>query len=130
VNEHLNVLTESIIGAAIAVHRELGPGLLESTYERCLAFDLADRGLRFEQQLAIPLEYRGQPVGRGFRVDLLVEDLVIVEIKAVQRFEPIHAAQVLSYLTLSGRHIGILLNFNVRCLSEGGIKRLVMGIQL
>jgi GxxExxY protein len=120
-------ITEAIIAAAIAVHRELGPGLLESAYETCLAFELADRGLSFEQQQALPLIYRGQKVGSGYRVDLLVERKVIVEVKSIERFEAVHVAQTLSYLRLSGCRVGLLLNFNVKWLADHGIKRLVHG---
>jgi GxxExxY protein len=122
-------LTGRIIGAAIADHRELGPGLLESAYETCLAFELADCGLRFERQKALPLVYRGRTVGCGYRLDLLVEEQVIVEVKAVGQFDPVHIAQVLSYLRLSGCRVGLLLNFNVRRLADQGIRRLVQGFR-
>src|SRR4051812_30341833 len=104
--DRLNQLTREIISSAIQVHRELGPGLLESTYEDCLAFELADRGLEFEKQKALPLLYRGRRVGCGYRIDLLVDRAVIVEVKSVERFEPVHTAQVLSYLKLSGCKVG------------------------
>ena len=122
--EELNKLTETIIGAAIAVHRELGPGLLESAYEACLAFELADCGLTVEKQKELPVRYRGVLVECGYRLDLLVEGKVIVELKAVEKVLPIHEAQFLSYLKLSGCKVGLLLNFNVRMLREG-LKRLV-----
>jgi len=128
-SDELIGLTGEIIGAAIAVHRELGPGLLESAYETCLAFEIADRGLKFERQKAFPLLYRGRPVGHGYRVDLLVEDLVIVEVKAVERLDLIHSAQLLAYLRLARRRVGLLVNFNVRWLADDGIKRLVNGFQ-
>jgi GxxExxY protein len=123
----LDSITEQIIGAAIAVHRELGPGLLESAYEDCLAFELAQRGLAFTQQTKLPLVYKGRAVGDGYRVDLWVEGCVIVEVKCAERLEPVHTAQVLSYLRLSGSPIGLLLNFNVKWLSDQGLKRIVHG---
>jgi GxxExxY protein len=119
-----NNLTKAIIGAAIAVHRELGPGLLESAYEACLVFELLDRGLSVERQKPMPVIYRGVTVDCGYRIDLLVDGSIIVELKAVERLEPIHEAQVLSYLKLSGCKIGLLINFNVRTLRQG-IRRLV-----
>ncbi len=124
--ERLNKITEAVIGAAIAVHRELGPGLLESTYEACLAYELADRGLAVERQKEVPVVYRGVHLDCGYRMDLLVEKEVVVELKAVERIEPIHEAQVLSYLKLSGRKLGLLINFNVQVLADG-IRRLVNG---
>jgi GxxExxY protein len=122
-------LTREIIGAAIAVHRELGPGLLESAYESCLAFEIADRGLKFERQKALPLIYRSQAMGCGYRLDLLVEASVIVEVKSVERLDAIHTAQLLAYLRLSGCKVGLLMNFNVRWLVDEGIKRIVRGFQ-
>ena len=120
----INSITESIISAAIAVHRELGPGLLESAYESCLVYELLQQGLTVERQKALPVTYRGVKIDCGYRIDLLVEDSVIVELKAVESIEPIHEAQLLSYLKLSGYQIGLLINFNVRMLKQG-IKRLV-----
>jgi len=120
----LNELTEKIIGSAIEVHRELGPGLLESTYETWLAYELMERGLEVERQKSLPVRYRGVYLDCGYRIDLMVEKLVIVELKVVDRLEPIHAAQPLSYLKLSGVPIGLLLSFNVRELRQG-IRRLV-----
>jgi GxxExxY protein len=122
--EELNKLTEAIIGAAIAVHRELGPGLLESAYEACLAFELTDQGFYVEKQKELPVIYRGFQVDCGYRLDLLVEGKVIVELKAVEKLHPIHEAQLLSYLKLSGCKVGLLLNFNVRMLRDG-LKRMV-----
>jgi GxxExxY protein len=124
----LNKLTEAIIGAAISVHRELGPGLLESAYEACLAYELTDRGLRVERQKELPVTYRGHSLDCGYRLDLLIEDLVIVELKAVEKLQPIHEAQLLSYLKLSGAPLGLLLNFNVIELRRG-IRRLVNKLQ-
>lgn len=123
-SEDLNRITESVIGAAIEVHRALGPGLLESAYEACLSFELTQRGLKVEQQKPLPVIYRGVKLDCGYRLDLVVEDAVIVEIKAVDRLAPIHEAQLLSYLRLSGYKVGLLLNFNVRVLKYG-IRRLV-----
>jgi GxxExxY protein len=123
-----NKITESIIGAAIEVHRELGPGLLESTYEACLAYELIERGLRIERQRILPVKYRGVNLDCGYRIDLLVEDFVIVELKVVEKLEAIHEAQLLSYLKLSGAPIGLLLNFNVIELRRG-IRRLVNNLK-
>jgi len=127
VKERLDALTREIISAAIQVHRELGPGLLESAYETCLAFDLAERGLTVERQKALPLAYRGKTLNCGYRLDLLVEREVVVEIKTVERFDPVHVAQVLGYLRLSGCRVGLLINFNVKWLTRDGIRRLVNG---
>ena len=125
--DRLDALTERIIGAAIAVHRELGPGLLESSYEACLTFELIERGLGFERQKVLPLTYRGRTLDCGYRIDLLVENEIVVEVKSVERLEPVHTAQVLSYLRLSGCKVGLLINFNVKWLADHGIKRLVNG---
>ena len=122
--ENLNRITESIIGAAIEVHRALGPGLLESAYEACLAFELAQSGLKVEQQKPLPVVYREVKLDCGYRLDLLVEEAVIVEAKAVDRLAPIHQAQLLSYLKLSGCKVGLLINFNVKVLKDG-IRRVV-----
>jgi len=122
--ELLNRITESIIGAAIEVHRALRPGLLESAYEACLAFELVERGLKVEQQKPLPVVYRDVRLDCGYRLDLLVEEKVIVEIKAVDRLAPIHQAQLLSYLRLSGCKVGLLINFNVKVLKDG-IRRVV-----
>ena len=123
--ERLNSITEKVIGAAIAVHRELGPGLLESAYEPCLAYELKDHGLALERQKALPLTYRNLRLDCGYRVDLLVENAVIVEVKSVERFHPVHGAQLRSYLRLSGCKVGLLLNFNVKWFTADGIKRVV-----
>ncbi len=120
----LNDLAEGIIGAAIDVHRELGPGLLESTYEACMLFELAERGLSVERQKVLPVVYRDERIDCDYRIDLLVEHQVIVELKAVAQLQPIHEAQLLSYLKLSGCHVGLLINFNVKLL-KSGIRRLV-----
>ena len=127
VKERLNALTEQIIGAALAVHRELGPGLLESAYEACLVFELFQKGLQVERQKALPLVYHGHTLDCGYRIDLLVESEVIVEVKAVERLERVHAAQLLSYLRLSGCKVGLAINFNVKWLVSQGVKRVVNG---
>ena len=126
--DELNRITQGIIGAAIAVHRELGPGLLESTYEACLAYELAQRKFSVERQKALPVKYRGVKLDCGYRIDLLVEGKVVIELKAVERLESIHQAQLLSYLKLSGCKVGLLINFNVRVL-KSGIRRLVNALE-
>jgi len=117
-------VTDIVIGAAIAVHRELGPGLLESTYEACLVYELAEREVAVERQKSLPVNYRGVRIDCGYRIDLLVANEVVVELKAVERVMPIHEAQLLTYLRLSGFHVGLLLNFNV-LLMRDGIRRMV-----
>lgn len=124
--ENLNRITDNVIGAAIEVHRALGPGLLESAYEACLAFELAQRGLKVEQQTPLPVVYREVKLQCGYRLDLLVEEKVIVELKAVERLLRIHEAQLLSYLKLSGCKVGLLMNFNVKVL-KNGLRRVVNG---
>lgn len=121
----LNALTEKIIGAAIEVHRHLGPGLLESAYESCLAYELEQLGLMIERQKALPLIYKEIHLEQGYRLDVLVEQKVIVELKVVDQITPVHEAQILSYLKFSGCHIGLLINFNVRLL-KNGIRRFIM----
>lgn len=126
--EQLNALTQSIIGAALEVHRELGPGLLEQAYEACLTFELLARGLHVERQKAVPVSYKRQPLDFvGYRLDLLVEQAVVVEVKAVEKLEPVHAAQLLSYLKFADCRVGLLFNFNVKWLTEHGLKRVVNG---
>jgi GxxExxY protein len=117
--EQINRITETIIGAAIEVHRALGPGLLESAYEACLVFELEQRGLKVEHQKPLPVVYQSVNLDCGYRIDLLVEDTVVVEIKAVDQLAPIHEAQLLSYLKLSGCRFGLLINFNVMMLKDG-----------
>lgn len=121
----LNNLTEQIIGAAIEVHRHLGPGLLESAYETCLAYELEQLDLLVERQKALPLVYKDIRLDQGYRLDLLVEGKVIVELKVVEQITPVHEAQILSYLKFSGCEIGLLLNFNVK-LFRHGIRRFIM----
>lgn len=120
----INEITEIIIGSAIAVHKSLGPGLLESAYEACLAFELADRGLSVERQKALPVVYRDVKLDCGYRLDLLVEERVIIELKAIDRLLPIHSAQLLSYLKLSECKVGLLINFNVKIL-KNGLRRII-----
>ena len=118
-------LTGVIIGAAIEVHRVLGPGLLESVYERCLSHELEIRGLGNQRQVPLPVVYKGIHLEEGYRIDILVDRKIIVEIKAVDAIAPVHEAQLLTYLRLSGLHVGLLLNFHV-ALMKDGIKRMVL----
>jgi len=115
----LNELSGKIVDAAIAVHRELGPGLLESVYETCLAQELSGRNIQLQRQVEIPVYYKGGRLEAGFRADILVQDLIIVEIKAVEKLLPIHEAQIITYLRLSGRPLGLLLNFNCKLMKQG-----------
>ena len=117
-------LTEKIIGCAIEVHRVLGPGLLEASYEAALSIEFQAAKINFQRQLVIPVSYKGQPIGEH-RLDFLVENAVVVELKSVERFDPIFEAQVLTYLRLSGKHRGLLINFNSRLLKDG-VKRYVL----
>jgi GxxExxY protein len=118
-------LTGRIIGAAIEVHRALGPGLLESVYQTCLAREFSLRGLPFEQEKPLPIDYKGVRLDCGYRLDFVVADKVVVELKAVDALHPVHEAQLLTYLKLTGCRVGLLMNFNVPILKEG-IKRLVL----
>jgi GxxExxY protein len=122
--ERINPISNTIIGAAIEVHKALGPGLLESAYEACLAFELTQRGLSIEQQKPLPLVYKEVQLDCGYRLDLMVENLVIVELKAIDALAPIHTAQLLSYLKLSNCKIGLLINFHVEILTQGGVHRI------
>jgi len=117
-HEHDRVARE-VVHSAYAVHTALGPGLLESVYERCLAHELGLRGLAVATQVALPVAYKGVNMDAGFRIDLLVEQLIVVEVKAVETALPIHQAQLLTYLRLSGFQLGLLINFNVRLLKNG-----------
>lgn len=119
-----NALSQSIIGAAIEVHRHLGPGLLESIYEHCMLKELGLRGISVQHQRPLPVSYKGEVLDCEYRLDLLVDDAVVVELKTVKRLEPIHDAQLLSYLKLSGYRLGLLINFNVPVLKHG-VKRIV-----
>jgi GxxExxY protein len=123
----LNKLTEQIIGAAIEVHKVLGPGLLESAYEKCLLHELTLQKLQAESQVPLPVSYKGVLLECGYRVDLLVEKLIVVEIKAVKMLEPIHDAQLITHLRLGGWKLGLLMNFNVKLLKDG-LKRRANGI--
>lgn len=115
----LNDLTEKIIGCAIKVHSVLGPGLLESSYETCLVHELSKLGLKVERQAAVPIFYDGFRLDADYYLDVLVEDLVVVELKAVERLLPIHDAQLLTYLRLANKKVGLLINFNVVLLRDG-----------
>jgi GxxExxY protein len=119
-----NVLTDQIIGCAIEVHRHLGPGLLEAVYEECLCYELSQIGLRFERQVHLPVSYKGIKLACGHKLDLVVEDSVVVEIKAIDELAPIHQAQLLTYLKTSNKKVGLLINFNVHYL-KSGLKRVV-----
>ena len=118
-------LSEGVIGCAIEVHRHLGPGLLESTYEDCLCFELAAEGITFERQLQLPVTYKGAKLDAGYRLDILVASRLVVEVKAVERIVAIHEAQLLTYLRMSGHRVGLILNFNHAVLKDG-IRRLAL----
>ena len=118
----INKLSSKIIGAAIEVHKNLGPGLLESTYEECLCFEMTLRGLSFKRQEPLPVEYKGTKLDYGYRLDIVVENKIIIELKACDRIEPIHRAQLLTYLKLSGLTLGLLLNFNTPVMRDGIVR--------
>ena len=120
----INEITSEIIGSAIEVHKELGPGLLESAYEECLAFELRQKGLNIERQLELPIKYKQVQLDISYRLDIVVEKKIIVELKSVESLLPIHTAQLLSYLKLSELEVGLLINFNVSKLKKG-VKRVV-----
>lgn len=124
----INDLTGAIIGAAIEVHRAVGPGLLESAYEECLCEELKIRGIPFERQKPLPVTYKGKQLDYGYRLDLVVDNAVVVELKAIEAFAPIHDAQLLTYLRLGGWQAGLLINFNVPILRDG-IRRKVLGLK-
>ena len=115
-------LSHRVIGAAIEVHREMGPGLLESAYEECLCHELSLRGIRFQRQLEMPVRYKGVQLECGYRIDLLVEASLVLELKSVEAIAPIHKAQLLTYLRLSQKQVGLLLNFNVMVLKDGLVR--------
>ena len=119
-----NQITETVIGCAIKIHRALGPGLLESAYEECLCYELKEARLSFRRQVPLPLNYKGVRLDCGYIMDVVVEDLIVIELKTVERILPIHEAQLITYLKLSGHSVGLLMNFNV-ALMKSGIKRLV-----
>ena len=125
IKHRTNPISEKIIGAAIEVHRHLGPGLLESSYQTCMCRELELRGVTYESQIALPIEYKGVHVGKGYVIDLLIERAVIVEIKSVKRLLPIHSAQLMTYMRLRGMSSGLLLNFNVTILPLG-IRRILL----
>jgi GxxExxY protein len=120
----INEMTEAIIGAAIEVHRALGPGLLESAYEECMCHEVNLRHVPFERQLALPVRYKGVALDCGYRLDMVAAKLVVAEIKSVEKILPIHEAQLLTYLKLGGWSVGLLLNFNVPIMKQG-VKRIV-----
>ena len=120
-----DALTEKVIGLAIDVHRGLGPGLLESAYEECLCFELQSHAIPFRRQTPLPVVYKTVKLECGYRMDIVVEDRLVVEVKTVEKLLPIHEAQILTYLKLSGIHVGLLLNFNTPVLKDG-IKRFVL----
>lgn len=119
-----NAITERIIKCAIEVHRRLGPGLLESVYEEALAIECEFDGLGVKRQVKLPIHYRGKLIGE-YRLDLLIEDLVVVEVKSVERFDPVFEAQVLTYLKITGKRVGLLINFNSRLVKDG-IRRFIL----
>lgn len=118
-------LTEQVIGGAIEVHRILGPGLLESAYEECLCHEFRLRGLKFQRQVPLPIQYKGINLDCGYRIDVVVEDAVILELKCVEHVLPGHEAQLLTYLKLTGKKVGLILNFYIPVLGRGGIVRRV-----
>ena len=118
-------LTQRVIGAAIEVHRHTGPGLLESTYEHLLVHELLSRGMHAVHQVELPVVYKSQRVECGYRIDLIVEDACVVEIKAVEKLLPVHEAQLITYLRLSGLPVGLLMNFNVPVLRDGIVRRVL-----
>ena len=122
----IDALSKQVIGAAIEVHRELGPGLLESAYEACLCYELASRNIAYKRQQPLPVLYKGVSIDCEYRIDVLVENCIITELKSIERLEPIHEAQLLTYLRLSKLWLGLLINFNVPVLKLG-IRRLVNG---
>ena len=124
--ETYNYLSQYIIGAAIEVHKELGPGLLESVYEACMVKELQNRGLRVESQVILPLYYKGVKLDKEFKIDLLVEDEIVVELKSVEEIKTVHEVQLLTYLKLANKKLGLLINFNVPVLTQG-VKRRING---
>ncbi len=123
-NDNWSALTSTVIEAAIDVHRELGPGLLESTYKACLRHLLVEKGLTVRTEVGVPVSFRGVNLNCGYRIDLLIEETLVVEVKSVEKLHPIHEAQLLTYLRLAGHPVGLLLNFQVALLKEG-IRRMV-----
>jgi GxxExxY protein len=123
--EESRALSEAIIGAAIEVHRALGPGLLESAYSACLCHELSTRNIPFRTQVDLPISYKGIKLDCGYRLDIVVADSIILELKAVEEITPIHEAQLLTYLRLSGLRVGLLLNFNVAVMRDGITRRVL-----
>jgi hypothetical protein len=123
--QNLNEISYAIIGCAYKVHRQLGPGLLESTYEVCLEYELKKAGLQVQRQVYIPVIYESIKLDAGYKIDLLIENQIIVELKAIDKIAPVHQAQLMAYLKLSGKQLGLLINFNVPDLQQG-IKRIIM----
>lgn len=121
---NINELTEKVIGCAIEVHRHLGPGLLEATYEAALCVELEIAGLRYQSQVVFPVVYKGRTIGQ-YRIDLIVEDAIVVEVKSVERFDPVFEAQILCYLKVTRKKVGLLINFNSRLLKDG-LRRFVL----
>jgi GxxExxY protein len=121
----VNEITETIIGAAIEVHRTIGPGLLESAYVQCLCYELSLRKIPFQLELPLPVHYKGLKLDCGYRLDLVVADAVVVEVKAVDRITPLHEAQLLTYLRMGGWKAGLLINFNVPLLRDGIVRRVL-----
>lgn len=121
--ESHNAITSEIIAAAIEVHRRIGPGLLESAYEACLLYELHKRGLKAVAQVGLPVIYDEVKIDVGYRIDILVEDAVVIELKSVEKVIPLHEAQLISYLKLSGKKVGLLINFNVTRLKDGIVRR-------
>jgi GxxExxY protein len=120
-----DALTDRVIGLAIEVHRNLGPGLLESAYEECLSYELGEAGIAFRRQVPLPVVYKAVRLDCGYRMDMLVEDRLVLELKTVEKLLPVHDAQLLTYLRLSGCPVGLLLNFNSSVLRDG-IRRMVL----
>lgn len=121
----INILSGEVIDAAMNVHREIGPGLLESAYETCLCYELNERGVKFSRQVELPVRYKTVELDCGYRMDIVVEELIIIELKSVDMLQPIHSAQMLTYLRLSKLPLGLLINFNVPLLKDG-LKRIAL----
>ena len=118
-------LSNTVIGLALEVHKELGPGLLESTYKQCLAYELSKSGIHFQQEFYLHVKYKDMQLSCGYRIDLLIEDTLIVELKCVDALHPVHGAQILTYMRLCNKKVGLLINFNTKLLKDG-IKRYVL----
>jgi GxxExxY protein len=122
---HGSALSERVIGLAIEIHRQVGPGLLESAYEECMCFELKQAGIQFARQVSLPMIYKGFRLDCAYRIDITIEEDVLLEIKSVERLLPIHEAQMITYLRLSGRKVGLLMNFNTPKLKDG-LRRFVL----